>query len=254
MSVAACCRTSAAALFASLSFAAATAHAAEIKVLAANAVREPFQELATAFEKASGHKVVAAWSGTAGVVKRVTDGEAVDLVIVGSEALDKLIKDGKLAAGSRVDFARSGVGVAVRPGYAKPDLSTADAVKKAVLDAKSVAYSSGPSGLYIAEMFKHMGIEEQIKPKLVLPPSNVQVGEVLAKGEADLGFQQVSDLVHMQGITYVGPLPAALQNITTYSIGVHPSAPAGEAARALVKFLTAPEGRSAITKAGLDPA
>ena len=123
-----------------------------------------------------------------------------------------------------------------------------------MLAANKVAYSSGPSGLYILEMFKRMGIENEVKPKLVQPPSNVLVADVLAKGEADLGFQQVSDLLHVKGITYVGPLPAALQNITTYAIGVHPAAPSAEAAAALVKFLTAPAARGAIEKAGLDPA
>ena len=225
----------------------------EVKVIGANAVKEPFLALVSGFEKSTGHKVTAAWSGTDGVAKRINGGEVVDVVIIGAANLDKLIQDGKLVAGSRVDFAKSGVGVAVREGLPKPDISSAQAVKKAVLDAKSVAYSSGPSGVYIAEMFKKMGISEQVKDKLKLPPSNVLVGEVLAKGEADLGFQQVSDLVHMKGIVYVGPLPAEIQNITVYSAGLHTQAPAAEAAKALVKYLTAPEARPVITKTGMDP-
>jgi molybdate transport system substrate-binding protein len=227
--------------------------AADVKVMAANAVKEPFLELVASFEKSSGHRVTAVWSGTAGVTKRISGGEVVDVVIVGAANIDQLIQEGKLVAGSRVDFAKSGVGIAVREGLPKPDISSAEAVKKAVLEAKSVAYSSGPSGLYIAELFKRMGIAEQVKNKLKLPPSNVLVGEVLARGEADLGFQQVSDLLHVKGIVYVGPLPAEIQNITVYAAGLHTAAPESEAAKALVKFLTAPEARPVITKAGMDP-
>ena len=182
------------------------ASAAEIRILAANAVRGPLEELAAAFEKTSGHKVTIGWSGTAGIFKRVAGGEAVDLVIIGSERIDRLTRDGKLAPGSRTDFAKSGVGVAVRLGLPKPDLSTEQSVRQAVLDARSIAYSSGPSGVYIAEMLERMGISEQVRHKLVLPPSNVLIGELLARGEADLGFQQVSDLLHVKGIVYAGPL------------------------------------------------
>lgn len=227
--------------------------AADVKVMAANAVKEPFLELVASFEKSSGHRVTAVWSGTAGVTKRISGGEVADVVIVGAANIDQLIQEGKLVAGSRVDFAKSGVGIAVREGLPKPDISSAEAVKKAVLEAKSVAYSSGPSGLYIAELFKRMGIAEQVKNKLKLPPSNVLVGEVLARGEADLGFQQVSDLLHVKGIVYVGPLPAEIQNITVYAAGLHTAAPESEAAKALVKYLTAPEARPVITKAGMDP-
>ena len=229
------------------------ARADEVKVIAANAVKEPFLELVKAFEKSSGHKVTAVWSGTAGITKSISGGELVDIVIVGAADIDKLIQAGKLVAGSRADFAKSGVGVAVRAGLPKPDISSAEAVKKAVLEAKSVAYSSGPSGLYIAELFNRMGIAEQVKHKLKLPPSNVLVGDVLARGEADLGFQQASDLLHVKGIVYVGPLPHEIQNITVYAAGLHAAAPAPEAAKALVKFLTATEARAVIMKTGMDP-
>jgi molybdate transport system substrate-binding protein len=229
------------------------AQADEVKVMAANAVKEPFLELVAAFEKATGHKVTAVWSGTAGVTQKISGGEVVDVVIVGAANIDKLIREGKLLAGSRVDFAKSGVGIAVREGLPKPDISSAEAVKKAVLEAKSVAYSSGPSGLYIAELFKRMGIAEQVKDKLKLPPSNVLVGEVLARGEADLGFQQVSDLLHVKGIVYVGPLPAEIQNTTVYAAALHTKAPAPEAAKSLVKVLTAPAAGPIITKAGMAP-
>ena len=229
------------------------AHAAEIKVMGANAVKEPFLELVAAFEKSSGHKVTPVWSGTAGIAKSISSGEVVDIVIVGAANIDKLIQEGKLVAGSRADFAKSGVGIAVRAGLPKPDISSAEAVKKAVLDARSVAYSSGPSGLYIAELFKRMGIADQVKDKLKLPPSNVLVGEVLARGEADLGFQQVSDLLHVKGIVYVGPLPADIQEITVYAAALHTAAPPPDAANALVRFRTAPAAGPIIRRAGMEP-
>jgi molybdate transport system substrate-binding protein len=233
--------------------AAGAAIGAEIRILGANAVREPVLALAAAFEKTTGHRITAAWSGTAGIVKRIDDGEVVDLVVVGADSVDRLIRDGRLRSGSRVDFARTGVGVAVRAGAARPDISSEDAVRQAVLGAKSVAYSSGPSGVYVARLFERMGIADQVKGKLVLPPPNVLVGDVVARGDADLGFQQMSDLTHVRGIDLLGPLPPSIQSYTTYSIAVHALAPAPEAAEALVRFLVSPAARDAVARAGLDP-
>lgn len=230
-----------------------TTQAAEVKVLAANPVKEPFLELVSAFEKSSGHKVTTIWGGTEGVAKGVADGEVVDIVMIVAPNIDKLILEGKLVAGSRADFAKSGVGIAVRSGLPTPDISSSEKLKAAVLTAQSVAYSSGPSGFYIAELFKKMGISDQIKDKVKQPASGVQVGELLARGEADLGFQQVSELLHVKGIDYLGPLPADIQNITVYSAALHPAAPAPDAARALVKFLTAPEAAPIIKKTGMEP-
>jgi molybdate transport system substrate-binding protein len=229
------------------------AQAAEVKVTAVNAVREAFLELASAFEKSSGHKVIMIWGGTEGLAKRISGGEVVDIVIIAAPSIDKLILEGKLVAGSRADIAKSGVGIAVRTGLPKPDISSAEAVKRAVLAANSVAYSSGPSGFYIADLLKKMGIADQIKDKVRQPPSGVQVGELVARGEADLGFQQISELLHVKGIDYLGPLPPDIQNITVYAAGLHTAAPAPEAARALVKFLTAPEAGPIIKKIGMDP-
>jgi molybdate transport system substrate-binding protein len=230
-----------------------TAHAAEVRVMAANAVKESFLELASAFEKSSGHMVSTIWGGTEGVAKRVSGGEAVDIVIIAAPNIDKLILEGKLVAGSRADFAKSGVGIAVRSGLPKPDISSGEAVKRAVLAAKSIAYSSGPSGFYIADLFKKMAIADQVKDKVKQPASGVQVGELVARGEADLGFHQVSELLHVKGIDYLGPLPAEIQNITVYSAGLHTAAPAPDAAKALVKFLTAPEAGPIIKKLGMEP-
>lgn len=227
--------------------------AAEIKVIASNAIKEAYLDLIPAFEKASGHKVTTIWGGTESVAKRISGGEVVDIVIIAAPNIDRLILEGKLVAGSRADFAKSGVGIAVRTGLPKPDISSGEAVKTAVLAAKSVAYSSGPSGFYIAELFKKMGIADQIKDKVKQPASGVQIGELMALGEADLGFQQVSELLHVKGIDYLGPLPADIQNITVFSAGLHTAAPAAEAAKALVKFLTAPEAGPIIKTTGMEP-
>jgi molybdate transport system substrate-binding protein len=227
------------------------ARAAELKLIAANALKESLVELLPAFEKSSGHKVTTMWGGTTAIAKRIRDGEAIDVVMIAAQDIDKLIADGKLASGSRVAFAKSGVGIAVRAGLPKPDISSSEAVKKAVLAAKSIAYSSGPSGYYVAELLKKLGISDQVKDKVKQPASGVQISDLLARGEADLGFQQVSELLHRTGIEYVGPLPADIQNITIYAAGLHTSAP--EAAKALVNFLTSPSAAPVILKIGMEP-
>jgi len=230
-----------------------TAHAAEIKVMAVNAVKEAYVELISGFEKTSGHKVTTIWGGSENIAKRVHDGEVVDIVFSTDSNIDKLISAGRLVAGSRADFAKSSVGVAVRSGLPKPDISSGEAVKSAVLSAKSVAYSSGASGFYLAELFKKMGIADQIKDKVKQPASGAQIGELVARGEADMGFQQVSELLNVKGIDYLGPLPDGIQYITVFSAGLHAAAPAPDAAKALVKFLTAPEAGPMIRKMGMEP-
>ena len=227
--------------------------AAEIKVLASAAVKEVLVELVPAFEKASGHKVNLVFSGTEAIAKKIADGEVVDIVFVAAPTIDKLIAEGKLLPGSRVDVVKSEIGVAVRVGQPKPDISSGDAVKNAVLAAKSVAYSSGPSGFYVADLFKRMGIADQIKSKVTQTPSGVQVGDVISRGEVDLGFQQVSELLHHQGIQYLGPLPAEIQQTTVFSTGLHRAATEADAAKTMVKFLTAPESATIIKAAGMEP-
>ncbi len=230
-----------------------TAHAAEIKVIASAAVKEIVLDVIPAFEKSSGHKVTAIWAGTEAITKRISGGEVVDIVLIAAPNIQKLISEGRLVAGSRADVAKSGIGVAVRAGLPKPDISSGEAVKKAVLAAKSVAYSSGPSGFYLADLFKKMGIADQIEDKVKQTPSGVQVGEVVARGEADLGFQQMSELLRLKGIDYLGPLPADIQHITVFSAGLHTAATAPDAAKALIKFLTGPEAGPIIKKSGMEP-
>ena len=246
-------RVSLLAIAAMLAITTNTAHAAEVKVMAVNAIKEAYFELVPAFERASGHKVTTIWGGTEGISKRVSEGEVIDLVIVAAPNIDKLTMEGKLVAGSRADIAKSGIGIAVRSGLPKPNISSGDAVKSAVLAAKSIAYSTGPSGFYIAELFEKMGILDQVRDKVKQPASGVQIAEMVARGEADLGFQQVSELLHAKGVDYLGPLPADIQNITVYSAGLHIAAPAPDAAKALVRFLMALEAGPIIKKIGMEP-
>ena len=230
-----------------------TAQSAEIKVIAANALKDGYSQLVTNFEKSSGHKVVTTWTGTANAIKRISDGEIYDLVIIGSGNIAQLIAAGKLIAGSRADFAKTGVGIAVRAGLPKPDISTGDAVRAAVLNAKSVAYSAGSSGVYIVELLKKMGISEQVAAKVKQPTAGTEVAALLARGEVDLGFAQVSEFLNVPGLVDLGPLPASIQNFTIYAIGMHAAAPTPDAAKDLVRYLRAPEAVPAIRKMGMEP-
>ena len=231
----------------------AMAQAAEIKLLASAAIRDAYLELLPQFEKTTGNKVTAEWSGTPDIQKRIAAGEAADVVILGSSGTEELIRQGKLVPGSRANFAKSGAGVAVRDGAPRPDISSADAVKKAVLAAKSVAYSAGASGAYIVSMFQKMGIADEVKAKTAKVKPGEPVGAVVARGDAEIGFQQISELIPMKGIQYLGPLPPEIQNVTVYSGGVHSGTIETDAAMALVKFLTAPAAIPTITKHNLEP-
>ena len=234
-------------------FVVSSASAAEIKVLASGATKEAYLELVPQFEKASGHKVVTTWAGTVDIKKRIASGEVFDLIVVAGPEIDELIKQSKMAAGSRVDLMKSGVGAAVRAGAPKPDISSAEALKKAVLAAKTVGYSTGPSGVYMDALFERMGIAAQIKPKLKQTPPGVLIGTIVASGEAEIGFQQVSELIHVSGIDFIGPLSADVQKITVFSSGIHAGAKEPDVAKALVKFITAPAAAPVIKKHGMEP-
>jgi molybdate transport system substrate-binding protein len=230
------------------------AGAAEIKVLSTQATQEAYLELVAQFEKASGHKVTTIFTGTVNVQKRLADGEPYDMIIMAGPAIDDQIKLGKAVAGSRVDFAQSGTGLAVRKGAPKPDIGAPDALKRTLLAAKSIGYSTGPSGLYMLGVFEKMGIADQVKSKLKQTPSGVFVGTLIANGDAEIGFQQISELVHFAGIDYVGPLPGSLQRMTMFSTSIHSGAKQADAAKALVKFITAPSAAPVIRKHGLEEA
>jgi molybdate transport system substrate-binding protein len=229
------------------------AQAAEIKVLASGAVKEAYLELLPQFEQASGHKVAAEWLSTPDIRKRIAAGESADLVILADNATQELIQQGKLAAGSRISFAKSGIGVAVRAGAPKPDIGSAEALKRSLLAAKSVGYSAGASGIYLLGMFEKLGIADQVKAKAAHVKPGEPVGEVVARGEAEIGFQQVSELIHVKGIDYLGPLPAELQHVTVFSGGIPSAATQADAATALVHFLTAPAAAPRLKKHGLEP-
>jgi len=229
------------------------AQAAEIRLLAAGAIKEIFLELAPQFERSTGNKVTAIWTGSGDIKKRIGAGEAFDLVIVGAPDVDALIKDDKMVPGSRVDIAKSGIGVAVKAGAPKPDIGSSEAVKKALLAAKTVAYSSGASGVYVLRLFERLGIAAEIKAKAKQTTPGVRVAQYLASGEADLGFQQMSELVHETGIDFLGPLPAEIQNVTHYSSGIPVESNAREPAKALRAALSAPAAAPVIRKNGMEP-
>lgn len=232
------------------------AQGAEIKLLASAALKAAYLELLPQFETATGHKVTAAWSSSLVIQKRIASGEDADVVVMadvlGKSLTEELIKQGKLAGGP-VTFAKSGVGVAVRSGVPKPDISSADALKKSILAAKSIAYSAGASGTYIVSMLEKLGIYDQVKSKVATVKPSEPVGEVVARGDAEIGFHQVSELLPVKGIELLGPLPAELQNITVFSGGIHTGTKEAAAAGELVKFLTKPAIVPTLTKHGLEP-
>jgi molybdate transport system substrate-binding protein len=223
-------------------------HAAEIKVLSTQATEDAYRELVPQFEKASGHKVTTVFTGTLDANRRLAAGETYDLLIMSAPSIDEHIKAGRAVPGSRVDLAKSGVGVGVKAGAPKPDISTTEALKKTLLAAKSIGYSTGPTWPVPAPGHRRRG-----KGKLKQTPTGVFVGGIIASGEAEIGFQQVSELSHFGGVDYVGPLPADVQHFTTFSTGITAAAKEADAAKALVKFLTAPQAASAFTKRGMEP-
>src|SRR3977135_1856442 len=195
----------------------------------------------------------ATWSGSADIRKRISAGETFDLVIVGAPDIDAFVKEGKMMPASRVDIASSGVGIAVKAGSPRPDISSGEAVKKALLSATAVAYSTGASGVYVERLFDRLGIADQMKDKSKQTAPGMRVAQSLASGEADLGFQQVSELVHETGIDFLGPLPADIQNITVYSSGIPVGSNASEPVKALQAVLSAPAAAPVIRKNGMEP-
>jgi molybdate transport system substrate-binding protein len=224
---------------------------AQLKVMLSAAFKEAYLELLPQFERASGHKVENLWVPSVQMMNRLKGGEKVDLVILSAAALDELKKAGIVS--ERFDLVKSGIGIAVKSGAPKPDISSGEAIKRAVLAAKGIAYSTGPSGIYLTGLFQRMGIADQIKSR-VKQTQGVPAGSVVASGEAEIAFQQVSELLPVPGIELVGPLPPDIQEITVFSAGLHAAATAPDAARALVKFLKSPAAAPVIRKKGMEPA
>jgi molybdate transport system substrate-binding protein len=224
----------------------------EIKVLSSIATKEAYLELVPQFEKASGHTVSTTWSGTTAIMQKMAAGEQYDLVMISATEMEELIRQGKIVPGSRADLAKSGIGVAVRKGAPRPDIGTAEALKKALLAAKTVGYTSGPSGVYMGTLVERMGIADAVKAKFKSVPSGGTIGTIVASGDCEIGFQQVSELVHIPGIDYIGPLPADVQRVTVFASGLQTGAAQPDAARALMAFLTTPAAGTVMKKHGLE--
>lgn len=244
--------------FAATLFLAGAARAAEVRVVSSGGFAAAYRALAPEFERRTGHTLVTGWGPSMGntvnaVPQRLARDEPIDVVIMVGYALGELAQRGKVVPDSRVDLARSLIGAAVRRGAPRPDIGTVDALRRALLDAKSVVYSDSASGVYIErEMFKRLGIAERMAGKARMVPAD-PVGEVVARGEAELGFQQISELKPVHGIDLLGPIPAEVQRVTVFSAGVVAGSREPEAARALIRFLASPVAADAIRASGMEP-
>jgi molybdate transport system substrate-binding protein len=238
-------------------FMAQSATAAEIKVLTTGAFKQVVVALVPEFEKATGHKVVLD-NGTVGQLqKRVDDGETFDVLVLSPKGIEDYIKSGKIVAGSNANLAKVGVGVMVKEGAAKPDISSVEAFKQALLKAKSVGYidpaSGGSSGIYVAGLLDKLGIADQIKSKAKLQKGG-HVSDLVKAGEAEIGIHQNSEIVGQAGVTLVGPLPKEIQNYTTYAVGLSSAAKQAEAAQAFIKVLTGPSAAAVLKTVGMEGA
>jgi molybdate transport system substrate-binding protein len=234
------------------------ANAAEVRVMISGGLTAAYTALVPEFERLTGNKVLTAFGPSMGttvnaIPVRLERGEPADVLIMVGYALGDLVKQGKVIADSRVDLVKSPIGVAVKSGAAKPDISSADAVKRALLAAKSVAYSDSASGVYVStEMFAKLGIADEMKDKAKKIPAT-PVGEIVARGDAELGFQQISEMLPVSGIDIVGQLPPDLQKITVFSAGIATVSKEPDAGRALIKFLASSAASATLVKSGLEP-
>ena len=234
---------------------ASTAQAADVKILTAGAMKAVVLELVPQFEKETGHKTVVDNDTAGGLARRIDGGEAFDLAIITPGVLNDLTKKNKVVGDSRVNVARVGVGVVVKDGAALPDIASVDAFKRTLIAAKSVAYidpaSGGSSGIYLTGLFDKLGIAADIKPKAKLKRGGY-VAELIANGEAELGLHQISEILPVKGVKLVGPLPAEIQNYTTYAAAVGADAKQPDAARALIKLLTGSAAEGVLKARGME--
>ncbi|HXZ45499.1 MAG TPA: extracellular solute-binding protein [Pseudolabrys sp.] len=237
--------------------ASASAVAAELKVLTAGAFKEVVLALVPDFEKQTDNKVVVANDTAGALKKRIEGGEAFDVAIITPAVVDQLASAGKIVPGSRANIASVGVGVVVKEGAPKPDVSTVEAFRQALLAAKSVAYidpaSGGSSGIYIDKLLERLGIAEQIRPKAKLKKGG-HVADLIVSGEADLGLHQISEIVPVKGAALVGPLPKEIQNTTTYAAGLSAATQSKDAAQALIKTFSGPAAAAILKSKGMEPA
>ena len=236
---------------------ASSARAAEVKLLTAGAFKQVVLALVPDFEKQTGNNVVVDNDTAGGLKKRIESGEAFDVAVITPAVIDELAGAGKIAAGSRVNLASVSIGVVVKEGAPKPDVSTVDAFKRALLEAKSVAYidpaSGGSSGIYIDKLLERLGIADQVRPKAKLKKGGY-VAELIVSGEAELGLHQISEIVPVKGAVLVGPLPKEIQNTTTYAAGLSASPQNKEAAQALIKMLSGSAAAAVLKSKGMEPA
>ena len=230
------------------------AMASPVSGISSMATKALLAELSQAFGTAGLGLATFESVGGVDAARRVQAGEAFDVVVLASDAIDKLMAAGSLRTGSRVDLVTSGVYVAVGAGAPRPDIGTEAALREAVLAASTLGYSTGPSGVQLARLFEHWGIADAIRDRLVTAPPGVPVGALVARGEVALGFQQLSELIHLDGIDIVGPLPAAVQIVTTFSGAVGARAAQQDAAQALLQFMASPAVADAKRRQGMEPA
>jgi molybdate transport system substrate-binding protein len=224
-----------------------------LRLISSMATREVLCELVSQYERGTGQAVATEAAGGVDVAKRVQAGEAVDIVVLAANVIDKLIGD-RLVADGRVDLVKSGVSIAVRSGAPKPDIATEEGVKRAVLAAKTLSFSTGPSGIYLEKLFERWGILGAIRSRIVVPPPGVPVGSLVANGTVELGFQQLSELMRLAGIEVIGPLPAAIQTVTTFSGGISVSCTKPEAARAVLNYMASPAASDVKQRHGMEAA
>ena len=228
--------------------------ASRIKVISSMATRQVLADLVELFQRHSAQAVTIESVGGIDAARRVRAGEAFDVVVLAADAIEQLIAGGQIVAGSRVDLVRSGVSIAVRAGAAHPDVGTEEALKDAVLAAGSLSYSTGPSGVHLAKLFERWGIADAVRERIVQAPPGVPVGSLVADGKVELGFQQLSELMHLPGIDVLAPLPAPIQIITTFSAGLSATSTQPEAVQAMLDFMISPAAAEAKRRNGMEPA
>ena len=227
-----------------------------IRGISSMATRQVLADLVVAFAQQGGPAVAIESVGGVDAARRVRAGEAFDVVILAADAIDQLIAAGCVLADSRVDLVHSGVAVAVRAGAPRPDIGSEAAVRAAVQAARTIGYSTGPSGVALAKLFARWGLADALADKLVTPPPGVPVGSLVESGYVELGFQQYSELINLGGIDVLGPLPPAIQITTTFSAGICATATPGQAAavREMLAFMASPAAADAKRRQGMDPA
>ena len=230
---------------------------AELKVYSSIGVRSAAEALLLQFGKTGGHKLAVTWGTAPMLVKRIEDGETADVLILSRAGIDTLLEQGKIAPGSDVTLASSGVGIAVKAGAPKPDISTPEALKQTLLKARSIAYSEpsagGASGVYFAKLLERMGIAAEMKPKTKFPPAGGFSAELLLTGEAELAVQQKPELLHVAGAEIVGFLPGDLNMVTQFAAGIMPGSKNADVAKALIAMLRSSEAATVFRSKGLEP-